>query len=295
MRFAETSGHEFDYEIPDAWRYRDYVVRAMNLDLPYNQFLTEQMAGDLLPSPRRNPVDGSNESILGTGFYYLGEGTHSPVDVREDEIMRVDNQIDVLSKTFLGLTVSCARCHDHKFDAISTKDYYALTGFLRSSRFDHAAIDSPDRIHAKAVEMRALQAEMAKNPISAAEVRRTMAYFLAAKDIIASKDPNNSQIDPNDILFEDFEDSNYHGWTSAGQAFGDGPIHLPVPDYQGEVASKGQGLVGSHNGRLVGSVIERDALTGTLTSPEVHDRSRLHPFSRRRRVACRKNLRESAG
>ena len=84
VRYAETAGHEFDYDIVNAFRYRDYVIRAFNADLPYDQFVVEQIAGDLLENPRRHPVDGFNESIIGTGFYFLGEGTHSPVDVRED-------------------------------------------------------------------------------------------------------------------------------------------------------------------------------------------------------------------
>jgi len=143
-RFAETQGHEFDFEIPNAWRYRDYVIRAFNQDLPYNEFVTEQIAGDLLPNPRRHPTEKFNESIIGTGFYWLGEGKHSPVDIRAEEASRVDNQIDVLSKTFLGMTVSCARCHDHKFDPISTKDYYGLAGFFQSSRMQQAFIDDPE-------------------------------------------------------------------------------------------------------------------------------------------------------
>ena len=108
VRFAETAGHEYDYETPNSFRYRDYVVRALNADLPYHQFVLEQVAGDLLTSARRHPSEGFNESIIGTGFFFLGEGTHSPVDVREDEVRRIDNQIDVFSKAFLGLTVGCA-------------------------------------------------------------------------------------------------------------------------------------------------------------------------------------------
>jgi hypothetical protein len=144
VRYAETQGHEFDYEIPNAWRYRDYVIRAFNQDLPYDQFVTEHIAGDLMPNPRRNPTEKFNESIIGTGFYWLGEGKHSPVDVRAEEGNRIDNQIDVLCKTFLGMTVSCARCHDHKFDPISTKDYYGLAGFFQSSRMQQAFIDDPE-------------------------------------------------------------------------------------------------------------------------------------------------------
>jgi hypothetical protein len=132
VRYAEGRGHEFDYPIPNAFRYRDYVVRALNADVPYDQFVTEHVAGDLLARPRHNPREGFNESVLGTGFWLLGEEVHSPVDVAADEADRFDNRIDVFSKTFLGLTVACARCHDHKFDALSTRDYYALYGVLQS-------------------------------------------------------------------------------------------------------------------------------------------------------------------
>ncbi|MBS0207683.1 MAG: PSD1 domain-containing protein [Planctomycetes bacterium] len=141
-RYAETYGHEFDFDIPHAWRYRDYVIRALNADLPYDQFIREQVAGDLLPEPRRL-ADGANESIRGTGFFWFGEQTHSPVDLWQAEAERIDNQIDVLSKTFLGLTVACARCHDHKFDALRASDYYALFGILRSSRFSQVDTCAP--------------------------------------------------------------------------------------------------------------------------------------------------------
>jgi hypothetical protein len=135
VRYAQSRGHEFDEDTPGAEHYRDYVLRAWNSDLPYDQFLAEHVAGDLFEKPRRHPTLDWNESILGTGFWHLGEWVHSPVDVRKDEADRFDNMVDVFSKSFLGLTVSCARCHDHKFDAISTEDYYALFGVLRSSHY----------------------------------------------------------------------------------------------------------------------------------------------------------------
>ncbi len=135
VRYAESRGHEFDEDVPGATHYRDYVIRALNEDVPYDQFVTEQIAGDLLEKPRINSARGWNESLLGTGFWHLGEWVHSPVDSRKDEMDRFDNMVDVFSKSMLGLTVACARCHDHKFDAISTADYYALLGFLRSSHY----------------------------------------------------------------------------------------------------------------------------------------------------------------
>jgi hypothetical protein len=144
VRYAESRGHEFDHDAINAYQYRDYVIRAFNADVPYDQFVTEHIAGDLVQQPRMNPEQGFNESILGTGFWFLGEWVHSPVDIRKDEADRFDNMIDVMSKTFLGLTVACARCHDHKFDAITTADYYALSGFLQSSDFRQVRFQTID-------------------------------------------------------------------------------------------------------------------------------------------------------
>lgn len=143
VRYAETRGHEADHAIPEAWKYRDYVIRAFNADVPYDQLLIEHIAGDLVEEPRVDPQRRTNESIQGTGFWHLGEATHSPVDIREDECTRVANQIDVFSKAFLSLTVGCARCHDHKFDAIATRDYYSMFGYLQSSSFHLADISDP--------------------------------------------------------------------------------------------------------------------------------------------------------
>lgn len=148
VRYAETYGHEFDFPIHDAYQYRDYLIRAFNEDVPYDQFVKEHIAGDLLANPRLNRDERFNESILGTGFWFLGEAVHAPVDVRADQAGRIDNQIDVVTKTFLGLTVACARCHDHKFDAISAADYYALAGFLQSSRRQNLMLDPDQKIAA---------------------------------------------------------------------------------------------------------------------------------------------------
>ncbi|MEK6237645.1 MAG: DUF1549 domain-containing protein, partial [Planctomycetales bacterium] len=158
-RYAESYGHEFDYPIRHAHQYRDYLIRAYNADVPYDQFLTEHIAGDLLNKPRRHPAERFNESIVGTGFWYFGEATHSPTDVRDDEAGRVANQIDVFGRAFLGMSLACARCHDHKFDAITTKDYYALSGMLQSSRKQEAMLDPQGKIHEAAERMRKLQAE----------------------------------------------------------------------------------------------------------------------------------------
>ncbi|MEQ8209321.1 MAG: PSD1 and planctomycete cytochrome C domain-containing protein [Lacipirellulaceae bacterium] len=158
VRYAESRGHEFDHDAPNAFQYRDYIIRALNADVPYDQLVHEHIAGDLLGEPRLHPEKGFNESILGTGFWFLGEWVHSPVDIRKDETDRFDNMIDVMSKTFLGVTVSCARCHDHKFDAISSEDYYALSGFLQSSDYRQVRFESHEQNGKVAAKLEELDA-----------------------------------------------------------------------------------------------------------------------------------------
>ncbi len=163
VRYAESRGHEFDPVIPGAWRYRDYLVRAFNADLPYPEFVKEHIAGDLLPA-RLDPATGASESVPATGFWVLGEEVHSPVDIRQDEADRMDNRLDTMTKSFLGLTVACARCHDHKFDAISQKDYYALTGFLLSSSNRVVRFETLESERKISQELAALETE-ARGPL----------------------------------------------------------------------------------------------------------------------------------
>ncbi len=185
VRYAESRGHESDFIIPNAYEYRDYVVRALNADVPYDAFVREHIAGDLSPKPRRHLERGFNESILGTGWAFLGEEIHAPVDTRQDENDRIDNRIDVLSKTFLGLTVSCARCHDHKFDAISQRDYYALAGFFISSGQRLARFETMEHEQEVARQLAELKARWATN--LTAKLLATQAPVLArVKDYLAA-------------------------------------------------------------------------------------------------------------
>ena len=145
VRFTETHGNEWNYEVHHAWRYRDYLIRAFNDDVPYDQFVREHIAGDLLPKPRWNAKEKFNESVIGTAFYRFGEVNHDDcVSLRQIGYDLLDNQIDTLSKAFQAMTVACARCHDHKLDAVSMRDYYGLLGILRSSRCVSHTIDAPD-------------------------------------------------------------------------------------------------------------------------------------------------------
>ncbi len=240
-RYAETAGHEFDYDIPYAWRYRDYVVRAFNADLPYDQFVREHLAGDLMERPRRDQATGTNESVLGTGFFLLGEGTHSPVDVREEQVRRLDNQIDVTGKTFLGLTLACARCHDHKFDPIRQTDYYALGGYFKSSRHDYPVIDPPSGTLGTLRELHRRLTATLGDVASGGTRERSGAETAAA------------------VLFDDFDRADFGLWQASGLAFADGPgtmgYHLSAEDSLVPIEA---GV--AHSGRV------SDRLSGTLRS-----------------------------
>ena len=131
-RYADSSGVDEDHPFGDSWRYRDYVVDAFNDDLSFRQFAREQIAGDLLPAPPGAPVNA--RGIVATGFLALGPMAFAQRDPVQKKYDVVDEQVDTLSKAFLGLTVACARCHDHKFDPILTTDYYALAAIFASTR-----------------------------------------------------------------------------------------------------------------------------------------------------------------
>ena len=131
-RYADSTGADEDYRYPHAWRYRDYVIDAFNQDLPYDQFIREQIAGDLLaPTPGQKV---NTRGIIATGFLALGPKLVAEQDKVKMFYDIVDEQIDVTGKAFLGLTISCARCHDHKFDPVSTKDYYSLASIFASTK-----------------------------------------------------------------------------------------------------------------------------------------------------------------
>ncbi|MES2594079.1 MAG: DUF1553 domain-containing protein [Verrucomicrobiota bacterium] len=131
VRYAESYGSEGDPAIPYAYQYRDYLIRAFNDDVPYPQLVKEAIAGDLLAQPRLK--NGLNESAIGIGQLRMVLHGFSPVDSLDEMVTFTDNQIDTVTKAFQGLTVSCARCHNHKFDAISQADFYAMYGIFSST------------------------------------------------------------------------------------------------------------------------------------------------------------------
>ena len=184
VRFSETHGHEWNFEIRGAWRYRDYLIRAFNHDVPYDQIVREHIAGDLLNEPRWNAHLQINESLIGTAFYRFGEVGHDDcLEFREISLDVIDNQIDTFSKAFQAMTVSCARCHDHKLDAVSMRDYYALSGIFSSSRYVARTIDAPnvnDDIKSQLVRLNdEIRQELAE--LWMRSVDRTDEYLLAAQ------------------------------------------------------------------------------------------------------------------
>ena len=113
-----------------AWRYRDYLVSAYNDDLPFDQFIRQQIAGDLLPS---DSIEQQRANLTATGFLVLGDVEVVESDKAKLRIDLVDQQVNKVGKAFLGMTLSCARCHDHKFDPISQHDYFAVAGVFFST------------------------------------------------------------------------------------------------------------------------------------------------------------------
>ncbi|MFM7074198.1 MAG: PSD1 and planctomycete cytochrome C domain-containing protein [Planctomycetota bacterium] len=136
-RYAESTGKESNHNYPHAWRYRDYVIDSLNADVPFDRFIREQIAGDLLPA--EDDIQKA-EQIVATTFLAVGPKSLTERNKKKFELDVVDEQIEAVTQAFLGLTVACARCHDHKFDPIPQADYYALAGIFRSTELLYGTI-----------------------------------------------------------------------------------------------------------------------------------------------------------
>jgi hypothetical protein len=123
VRYAETNGYERDAARPNVWRYRDYVIHAVNDDKPFDRFVLEQLAGDELP-------DADAQTLIATTYYRLGPWDDEPADPQEDRFDQLDDMVNATSQVFLGLTLACARCHDHKFDPLTMHDYYRMVAIF---------------------------------------------------------------------------------------------------------------------------------------------------------------------
>ena len=161
VRFGETDGGEHNYERFNAWPYRDYVIDAFNRDLPYNQFIRDQIAGDLLDPGDRN-------KIAATGFLVAGPWDQVSAELNKDPAMRklarmdeLDDMVTAVGSTFLGLTVNCARCHDHKFDPIPARDYYRLTAAFTDAGFGEREVATAEEKAAYEARVKPLRAHLA--------------------------------------------------------------------------------------------------------------------------------------
>lgn len=147
VRYADSNGYERDAEKPFVWRYRDYVIEAFNRDVPFDRFILEQIAGDQLP-------DATTASHIATGFLRLGHWDDEPADPPTDRYDQLDDIVSTTGQAFLGLTIGCARCHDHKFEPLSTRDYYSLVAVFqplqrpRNGRVEQPLVVAGENIYA---------------------------------------------------------------------------------------------------------------------------------------------------
>ncbi|MEY3392221.1 MAG: hypothetical protein RLZZ322_1070, partial [Verrucomicrobiota bacterium] len=274
VRYADTHGSEGDPAIPQAWRYRDYLIRAFNADVPYDQFVREQLAGDLLKTPRLNAAEKLNESALGTGHFRMIEHGYQPVDTVDEQVRNVDNQIDVVSKTFLGLTVSCARCHDHKFDAISQADFTAFYGIFASARPGQVTVDSPallDQHRDRLTELKqAIRAEL-----SASWVQQAKDLPAALERIRASSQDRVRLQDELAKVESELAADDFRRRLKADKSAGPAPSHWWTfeqdgRDLVGKLDATLKGAAVIRNGRLIldgeGSFAETGPTAETLTA-----------------------------
>jgi len=130
-RYADSNGGDFNLTFPESWRYRNYVIDAFNHDMPYDQFIREQIAGDLLPF---DTFEQRNRQLVATGFLMVAPKMLTERNKAKMHLDIADEQLDTIGRGIMGLTLGCARCHDHKFDPVPTADYYAMAGILHSTR-----------------------------------------------------------------------------------------------------------------------------------------------------------------
>lgn len=210
-RYADSNGQDENLAYVNAYRYRDYVVDAFNNDKPYDEFVREQIAGDLLPIATSDSGGTESEEprhferLIATGFLTLGPKMLAEDDPVKMEMDIVDEQLDSLGGTFLGLTLGCARCHDHKFDPISAADYYALAGIFKSTRtMDNFKVvaqwherplataaevarlaEYRAQVDAKKSELKTVRSQADRGLVTTAQ-RRLGDYLLAATELVES-------------------------------------------------------------------------------------------------------------
>jgi len=208
-RYAEDQAHTFAVTPKrNAYLYRDWVVRAFNADMPFDRFVTLQLAGDLLPGNASETTDDLFTRLAGMGFLGLGAEYYKNTAREQAIAEELDDRVDVVSRAFLGLTVSCARCHDHKFDAIPTRDYYSLAGLFYGTNLTNAplATQAEQKTYNDAQARVKQQEEVIGGVLTAAgkaaatkAVARTADYLVAARDVQAGKAKLNPAAKANEL------------------------------------------------------------------------------------------------
>ncbi len=186
-RYAESSGKENNVAYPHAWRYRDYVIDAWNANMPYDQFLKEQIAGDLLPAG--NERDRARQTTA-TGFLAIGAKSLNERDFRQFAVDMADEQIDAVFQATMGLTVGCARCHDHKFDPVSQRDYTAVAGIFLSTETKYGTVGGPQaRNFGRLAELPSNQqvAQNKKTTKQIEEMKNRLKELLAERDALIAE------------------------------------------------------------------------------------------------------------
>ena len=214
-RFAESSGGGRSMVFKEAWRYRDYVIDSFNADKPFDRFVSEQIAGDLLP---HETSDVEREHLVATSYLVLGATNYEEQDKRVLEMDVADEQIETIGKGLLGMTIGCARCHDHKFDPIPTSDYYALAGIFRStsmlihenvSKWTERPLPMTPEVEAAVSKHEAAVAELKAKLVAAEKLAKKLAPSRLAKSgpIAASELPG--------IVIDDTQAKRVGEWSTS--------------------------------------------------------------------------------
>ncbi len=184
VRYADSSGFEGDKDRPNAWRYRDYVIRAFNQDRPYDQFIREQIAGDEIRP-------GDTEALIATGYLACGVEDFAMVKLPQTRADELDDLVSTTGSAFLGLTVGCARCHDHKYDPVTQKDYYRLQALFAPTERKEVDIPTPEERRAADERNREIDRELAphRERLEALRVKGTQAAIQGG-----NAKPNDEQI-----------------------------------------------------------------------------------------------------
>jgi hypothetical protein len=211
VRYGDTSGYSNDFERPNAWRYRDYVIRAFNQDKPYDQFIREQIAGDEL-----DPNNG--ELRIATGFLRAGPWEHTAMSVEAvTRQMWLDDVTGAVGATFLGLTTGCARCHDHKFDPIPTRDYYSLQAVFAGTEFARPAVPFAEYENVRdfAFGKAALRQAMEQTQSRMAAIKKGVRARIAVKrgvgaDQVSESDMSAAMAEGKEMTPDEFEEFKLH-------------------------------------------------------------------------------------